>query len=143
MKKLALALLGILLMSCAVAPLVSAQTVCIYYSSSQLASLVKGYFPSGTTNSGENIRVVAYAVACAESSKYICAKGDNGNSIGLWQINVLYHPEYSKYALTSPTYNAQAACKISSNGKNWGQWSTYNNGRYKSFIPEAKKYLGV
>jgi hypothetical protein len=121
----------------------SAKTVCKTLSESELASWVKNYFPSGTTSSGENIWVVAYAVACVESSKYTCAIGDNGGSIGLWQISLRWHPEYDKIKLTNPEYNAKAACQISSNGKNWQPWSTYNNGAYKSYIQEAKAALGV
>ncbi len=68
---------------------------CKYVSKSELASLVKSNFPSGTTNGGEDIWVVAYAVACAESSKYTCAENLNlpkEDSIGLWQINLVAHP---------------------------------------------------
>jgi hypothetical protein len=71
--------------------------------------------------------------------------GDNGDSIGLWQINtnIGAHPEYDKNQLTSPTYNAQAACTISSNGKNWNQWTAWTSGAYKQYIPEAESALGV
>ena len=81
----------------------SSSAQCATLSQSELASLVENSFPSGTTNSGENIQVVAYAVACAESSKEPCVAGDNGDSIGLWQINtnIGAHPEYDKNQLTS------------------------------------------
>jgi hypothetical protein len=121
----------------------SSSAQCATLSQSELASLVENSFPSGTTNNGENIQVVAYAVACAESSKEPCVVGDNGDSIGLWQINVPSHPEYDKNQLTSPTYNAQAACAISSNGKNWRWWTTWKNGAYKQYITEAESALGM
>jgi len=116
---------------------------CATLSQSELASLVENFFPSGTTNSGENIQVVAYAVACVESSKRPCVAGDNGASIGLWQINVPSHPECDPNQLTDPSYNAQSAAQISSGGKNWKPWSTWKNGAYEQYIPEAESALGV
>ena len=121
----------------------SAQTVCKTLQKSELASLVKSYFPSGITNSGENIWVVAYAVACAESGRDTCAEGDigDGKSIGIWQINIKWHPQYDKNLLTNPTYNIKAACQISSYGKNWQPWYRYKDGAYKKYIPDAKRNL--
>ena len=123
----------------------SSSAQCATLSQPELASLVKNSFPSETTNSGENIQVVAYAVACAESSKEPCVVGDNGDSIGLWQINTNKgaHPEYDKNQLTDPSYNANAALLISSGGKNWQPWSAWKNGAYKQYIPEAKSALGI
>jgi hypothetical protein len=121
----------------------SSSAQCATLSQSELANLVENSFPSGTTNSGENIQVVAYAVACAESSKQPCVAGDNGDSIGLWQINVPSHSEYDPNQLTDPSYNANAAFQISSGGKNWKPWTTWNNGAYKQYIPEAESVLGV
>lgn len=54
-------------------------------------------------------------------------------SFGLWQINTLAHPNYDEQQLLNPTYNAQAALAISSNGTNWGPWSTYTKGYYKQY----------
>lgn len=121
----------------------SSSEQCATLSQSELASLVEDSFPVGKTNSGENIQVVAYAVACAESSKMPCVIGDSGNSIGLWQIYVPSHPEYDKNRLTEPSYNAQAAAKISSGGRNWEAWSAWKNGEYTIYIPEAESALGV
>jgi hypothetical protein len=121
----------------------SSSAHCATLLQSELASLVENFFPSGTTNNGENIQVVAYAVACAESSKRPCVSGDNGNSIGLWQINVPSHSEYDSNQLTDPSYNAQSAVQISSGGENWRPWTTWKNGAYKQYVPEAESALGV
>jgi hypothetical protein len=67
----------------------------------------------------------AAAIALAESGGNPDAVGDNGDSIGLWQIDTYYHPSYSKSALTNPATNAAAAIAISGNGGNWTPWSTY------------------
>lgn len=133
--------LMILAISFVAVSLSSAQ--CETLSQSELANLVENFFPCGTTNSGEDIQVVAYAVACAESSKRPCVEGDNGDSIGLWQINVPSHPECDPNQLTDPSYNAQSAAQISSGGKNWKPWSTWKNGAYEQYISEAESALGV
>ena len=67
---------------------------------------------------------LAAAIAKAESGGNPSAIGDAGNSIGLWQIDTLYHSQYSKSDLTDPNFNAQAAFAISSGGTNWRPWST-------------------
>lgn len=78
---------------------------------------------------------VAAAVAMAESGGNARALGDQGNSYGLWQINVPAHPEYDRGQLFDPTYNGGAALKISSGGTNWQPWTTYNTGAYLAFMP--------
>jgi hypothetical protein len=126
-------------------------------SESELASVVRNNFPSGiVSKTGENIQVVAYAVARAESSRNPTACGDCGktkcsdndnpstSSIGLWQINLYWHPEYDRSWLFDPNNNAQAALEISSNGQDWQWWSTYKDGTsYLQWIPEAKSALGL
>jgi hypothetical protein len=125
-------------------------------SESELASIVKNSFPSGIiSKTGENIQVVAYAVARAESSrnptacgdcgKKTCSDDDNPNtsSIGLWQINLYWHPKYDRSWLFDPNNNAQAALEISSIGQEWQWWSTYKDGTYLNWVPEAKNALGL
>lgn len=94
---------------------------------------------------GEGLKM-AYAIAMAESSGNPGAHNGNAgtgdNSYGLFQINMLgdMGPERRKrYGLSSnddlldPYINARVAFQMSNGGKNWGAWSTYNNGMYKSF----------
>lgn len=102
---------------------------------------MKSYFPNGNTINNENIRIVAFAVAYGESTGYTCASGDNGNSIGLYQIDIKYHPEYDKKKLTDPNYNTAAAYKISLSGKDWHQWSSYKykSNQYKKGLILAKQ----
>lgn len=78
---------------------------------------------------------LAAAVAMAESGGNPDAYGDAdyGGSIGLWQVNLPAHPDYSEQDLYDPTYNAKAALAISSNGKNWNPWTTYRTGAYKKW----------
>lgn len=76
----------------------------------------------------------AAAVALAESGGYPGIAGDNGRSIGLWQINMDYHPSYSKAQLTNPTKNAQAAVNVSRGGTYWEPWTTYRNGAYRRYL---------
>lgn len=91
---------------------------------------------------------VATAIAMAESGGVPNALGDlrDGQfiSIGLWQINVRAHPEYTREQLTDPGQNALAALKISKGGLDWRPWSTWwknaskkigpGEGRYKAYL---------
>jgi hypothetical protein len=94
-------------------------------SGNELAALVRSHFPlGGVTQTGESIRVVAYAIARAESGGNPSACGDppnqdydHSNSIGLWQIHAPSHPEYDKCRLFEEDYNANAAKEISDNGQ--------------------------
>jgi hypothetical protein len=96
---------------------------------------------------------LAAAVAMAESGGNPCAQGDpnigsagylctgpNGTSksMGLWQVDTDYNPSYDAASLLNPTYNAQAALAISSQGTNWNPWTTYRTGAYK---PWYKPYI--
>jgi hypothetical protein len=84
---------------------------------------------------------IAGAVAMAESSGYVDAVGDNGQSFGLWQIHHPSHPSYEPSLLLTPSYNAQAALKISQGGANWEPWTTYRNGEYRKWLPAAAQAL--
>lgn len=79
----------------------------------------------------------AAAIAMAESHGDSKAVGDNGTSIGLWQIHVPTAPkEYANAdMLKHPGFNAQAANAISSGGTNWQPWTTFRTGAYKKYLP--------
>jgi hypothetical protein len=75
-----------------------------------------------------------------------CESGGNPNaraltayedSRGLWQVNLLAHPQYASVDLYDPAVNVQAALAISSNGTNWQPWSTYTNGCYTQYLDYA------
>jgi len=121
-------------------------------SNADLANLVLRHFPDGiVTQTGENIRVTAYAVARAESGGNPFTCGDNGQSIGIWQINMPSHPQYSRECLFDADCNADAAKAISNNGLDWNAWCTWEksacngngNNNYKAYIDEAKDALGI
>lgn len=90
------------------------------------------------------------AIAMAESRGDSDAVGDEklannkwDASIGLFQVRSLRNPEkYSKAdklrikdKLFDPIYNAKVAYEISKKGKDWTDWSTYNDDSYKEFLP--------
>lgn len=106
------------------------------------AQTIQGYASNAGFN-GEDLNI-AVAIALAESSGNPSAVGDNGDSIGLWQIDTKYHPEYDKVNLTDPQYNANAAFGIYSEaGNTFYDWSTYdsdakhpnNSGAYRQYLP--------
>ena len=82
---------------------------------------------------------VAAAVAMAESGGNPAAVGDQGNSLGLWQVNVPSHPQYKGTDLLMPEQNARAALTISKGGTDWSPWSTFTTKdptkSYKRFLP--------
>jgi hypothetical protein len=91
---------------------------------------------------------VATAIAMAESGGVPNGLGDlrDGQfiSIGLWQINIRAHPEYTREQMMDPGQNALAALKISKGGTDWRPWSTWwkdakrkigpGEGRFKAFL---------
>jgi hypothetical protein len=121
-------------------------------SNSDLAKLVIKYFPVGTVpQTGEKIRVTAYAIVRAESGGNPHGCGDVDSfapgtaSIGLWQINTYWNPQYDAVRLFDPDYNAQAAVECSNNGTDWSNWCTFDNGcgythngAYRQFLSEAR-----
>lgn len=82
--------------------------------------------------------VIAVAIAYAESSGNPGAVGDNGDSIGLWQINLPNHPEYQGVNLTDPQTNANAAFDIySAAGNSFSPWTTFRTGAYQNYTDQA------
>lgn len=55
------------------------------------------------------------------------------NSVGLWQINVQAHPQYSVQSLFDPNANARAAVSILGGGPPT-PWSTYTSGAYRQYL---------
>lgn len=101
-----------------------------------MSNLSLGQLTSLAASVGFPDPALAAAVAMAESGGNPAAIGDTqpgvlGPSIGLWQIDMYFHKQWSQEELEDPTTNAQAAYQISSRGTNWQPWSTYNSGAYK------------
>lgn len=87
---------------------------------------------------------LAAAIAMAESSGNPLAvnlgtPANPEHSVGLWQINVLAHPEFDPVSLGDPLTNAHAAMTLSHGGANWAPWSTFTttdpSRSYKRFMP--------
>lgn len=75
----------------------------------------------------------AVAIALAESSGNSASVGDLtlGVSVGLWQVNLRWHPEYTHQELLDPQTNAQAAYAIyHAAGNQFTPWSTFKNQAY-------------
>ena len=58
-------------------------------------------------------------------------------SVGLWQINLVAHPNYSEAAMLTPAGNAAAAVAISASGTSFAAWTTYVDGAYLPFLSSA------
>jgi len=107
------------------------------------ASDIMGYAQNAGF-SGDNLNT-AIAVALAESSGNPGTVGDltvtPGGSIGLWQINLKAHPEYTADSLVDPQTNANAAYAVFGTS-GWGAWTTYNSGAYNNFLAQAQAATG-
>lgn len=90
-----------------------------------------------------NDLVTAVAIALAESGGNPGVVGDQnitpGGSVGLWQINLHYHPEYTAQELVDPQTNADAAFAIySAAGNSFTPWSTFKTGAYTAYLGSAQ-----
>ena len=105
-------------------------------SASQIAQ-----YASNAGFQGEDL-ITAVAIALAESSGDPNIVGDlnitKGGSIGLWQINIRWHPEFTADQLKDPQQNANAAYSIyEAAGESFTPWSTYKTGAYLAKMPDA------
>jgi Lysozyme like domain len=78
------------------------------------------------------------AIAMAESGAHWgdhnlnYATGDD--SIGLWQINLMAHPQYRPINLYNIDANAAAAADVSGRFTDFSPWTTYRNGAFRLFL---------
>lgn len=103
---------------------------------------------------------IAAAIAQAESQGYSAAidntkypdrpgyhKPKSGSSpefsVGLWQINLLAHTQYTEGEMLVAPQNARAAVQISSAGEDFTAWSTYNDGSYKQYLTGSQGQSGL
>lgn len=97
-----------------------------------------------------NDLVIAIAIAIAESSLNPQSRNTNGGginsqsgdySIGLWQINMAFHGLRfgTESELKIPERNAAAAFALYlGRGRNFRDWSTYNNNAYQSHMSQVQ-----
>ena len=102
-------------------------------SQSQLVGLAQSV---GLSSSASQI---AAAIAMAESGGNTTAVNpgsatDHEYSVGLWQINLLAHPQYTVTQMYDPQQNAKAMSVISNGGLSWGAWGTYTSGAYLKYM---------
>lgn len=103
---------------------------------------------------GHEAAITATAIAVGESALNPSAVGDTtltdatwGPSIGLWQIRSLKAETGTGKTrdasrLKSPEFNARSMAAISNGGSNWGPWSVYTNGTYKSHLGRVRSQVG-
>lgn len=95
-----------------------------------------------------NDLITAVAIALAESGGNPGVVGDQsitpGGSIGLWQINLRWHPEYTAAMLVDPQTNANAAFAIyQAAGNSFTPWSTFKSGAYTAYLNNAQDGANV
>jgi hypothetical protein len=84
----------------------------------------------------ENEVPTMVAIAMAESGGVPNAytKTDREESVGLWQINLKAHSQWSREEMADPAKNAHAAFVLSRSKRGLMHWSVYQNDRYKDFL---------
>lgn len=97
--------------------------------------------------SGKDL-VTAVAIALAESGGNPGVVGDlnitPGGSVGLWQINLRWHPEYTAAMLTDPQTNADAAYAVyRAAGDSFRPWSTFKSGAFTANLDAAQSGADV
>ncbi len=92
-----------------------------------------------------NDLVLAVAVSRAESGfnpGAVNKANSNGTEdYGLWQINSVHSTLFTKYDWKDGQQNAYMAKAVwdgRKSGHGWEAWSTYTNGKYRSFMAEAQ-----
>jgi len=64
------------------------------------------------------------------------------HSVGLWQVNILAHPEFTHEWLLDPHNNARAAYQLSNGGTDWSAWRhDLSSGKVNEFLPGGKSYV--
>lgn len=81
--------------------------------------------------------ITAAAISLAESGGRTDVVSRT-NDVGLWQINLDAHPQYTAAELKNPETNARAMAEISNGGTDWTPWVAYNNGSYRRHLPEVQ-----
>lgn len=77
---------------------------------------------------------IAAAISMAENGSGDPSVVSPTNDVGLWQVNLDAHPQYTRQWLSDPLNNARAAVNISDNGENWNPWVTYKSGAYQQYL---------
>ncbi len=91
----------------------------------------------------EDLIVTMAAIGMAESSGWSGAVADYRDhhppeySVGLWQINLLAHRNYTEADMSDPLQNAQAAIEVYQN-EGPRAWGPYITGVYKKFLPASQ-----
>ena len=87
----------------------------------------------------EDLVPVMSAIGMAESSGRTTAinnRPGRGYSVGLWQINLLAHREYTAAQMQDPLANARAAFAIYRR-EGLRAWGSYTDGRYRQYLTAA------
>jgi hypothetical protein len=120
------------------------------YNASSMADLIKKH--GGSDQEAQTLAAIGMAESRGRPDAHNTNRETGDNSYGLWQVNMLdkMGPErHKKYGLTSnddllnPDTNARVALKMSRDSKGYGDWATYNDGKYKKFLQPGASSPGV
>ncbi len=92
--------------------------------------------------SGQSLTTMV-AIVMAESGGRVNAgaaryQAGTHNSVGLAQINLNAHKQYSLASALNPITNLNEAYSLSGKGANFQPWTTYTNGAYTAYLSTAQ-----
>jgi Lysozyme like domain len=59
-------------------------------------------------------------------------------SVGLWQINIYAHPQWTEAGMLDPAQNAKAAVALRDSPPFFNNWSTYTDGAYAAYLSRTQ-----
>ncbi len=108
----------------------------------KLTDVQIGSYCSAAGFKGQGL-VTAIAIVLAESNGNTLARNTANNhppsvDRGMFQINSYWHDEVSNSQAVDPAMSAAAAYRISHEGTDWHEWSTYVSGTYERFLARGR-----
>ena len=98
---------------------------------------------AGFSGSGlQNIVAISMAESGGNPTAQNCNNPGGSCDRGVLQINSYWHSEVSNSCANDPACAFQQAFRISGNGTNFSQWTTFQSGAYQQFIGQVQSALG-
>lgn len=60
--------------------------------------------------------------------------GDNGESVGVWQIHLVAHKDVTSACAMDLDCSTKAAYRISNGGTNWNPWGAFTSGAFRKYL---------
>lgn len=109
-----------------------------YSAADRVAAMQRAGFPASSIQTGTAVSLAELSTASDVETVF----GDNGTSVGIWQIHLPAHPDVTSACAMDLDCSTRAALRISNGGTNWNPWGAFTNGSYRKYLDVASKILG-